>query len=158
MKMTPEMIAKIQNEVFGNKEWPFLSERLRMLYEKALELVSPEEEDAVLAEIKELERSQRRDIVRILNLYENITPENMISDYSKSAYLLAKKHLDSGCSSLLAQYMHKVFFDMIRSPDFNKITESPRYRKIISESLLDYNYAAGKSEIMSFRLGTEASS
>lgn len=154
MEMTQEMIIEIQNEVFGDKEWPYLKERLCMLYKKAMELVAISEEVSVLTEIKELEKLQRRDTVKVLRFYGNITPEDIIGDYSKTAFLLAKKRKEKGCTSLLAEYMRKVFLDIVSSPDFSKVITFPKYKKIISESILDYNYASGGSETMSLRLGT----
>lgn len=154
MEMTNEIIIEIRNEVFGKKEWQFLEKRLRMLYEKALKMVPPNEERTVIAEIKELEIVQRRDTVKVLKFYNDITSGDIIGDYSKTAYLLAKKRKEKGSTSLLADYMKKVFFDMISSSDFSEVTNSSRFSRIISESLLDYNYASGRSDVISFRLKT----
>ena len=49
MEMTPEMIIEIRNEVFGDKEWPFLKERLYALYKKAMELAPSSEKEVILS-------------------------------------------------------------------------------------------------------------
>ena len=157
MEMTPEMIIEIRNEVFGDKEWPFLKERLYALYKKAMELAPSSEKEVILSEIKELEMMQRRDTVKVLCFYDDITLDDIIGDYSKTAFLLAKKHKEKAYTSLLAKYMKKAFIDMIESNDYNKVISSSRNKKIISESLLDFNYASGYSEMMSLRLSAEIS-
>ena len=107
--------------------------------------------------LKELEIQEDifDDIVFIennINFDNNIelTPFYFLKRYSAMAFLLANEHYESGRNFNIAKYLLTVFKEFLDS-DFVGFLHGKRYRKEISDTIVDFKYASG-SFCMSLRL------
>lgn len=107
--------------------------------------------------LKELEIQEDifNDIVFIENNIKfedsfELTPFYFLKRYSAMAFLLAKEHYESGRNFNIVKYLLIIFKEFLDS-DFVEFLHGKRYKKEISDTILDFKYVDGSS-CMSLRL------
>lgn len=130
--------------------------RLNFLYSLMIEEVSdtstPDELEALIDEIISYESSQQYVSIISLDSFQNMSPEIAISVFSSVAFGLAVEHLKGKTHVSVSGFLKESFNALI--DDNAIISESvlSSNRLLISETLLDFNFASGESEMMSLRL------
>lgn len=146
-----EIIQEILSEVFPGENTTLYSPRLEMLYGMVFQMAKPEEYPRLKAEIVECERHYADNTRMEATSYKNMTPEMAMRMFIGLAFVLAKTRWHTGQTLLCAGYLADVFSGLLDS-----ITVSPQLKRIycrgISDALVDYNYASGFSDNISFRL------
>lgn len=89
-------------------------------------------------------------------LLSNVKPKRLVSmleiqHFSKLAFLLAFRSERTGKSILIAEPLQQIFKEIINSK-FISIDTKKKMKMEISDTLLDFNYAAGNHKMASFRL------
>lgn len=126
------------------------AKRLQLLYSVILDEAYENETvydcDGIVAQICSFESSQLCLTEMNLDQYRNITLDIAIDVFSVVAYGLAVEHLKGKNYLGLSEMLSTVYQELISSVEveIDKMT--------VSESLLDFNFASGDSEIMSLRL------
>lgn len=124
------------------------AEQLNMLYGAIYEMGAFQ--PAMFDEIVEIENSRIKKYgASITQLITNA--EMLILEYSKIAFNLATNSLYSNRAFRIAVPLKNVFAELVHSPliDQEKRTS---LKTIISESELDFGYAAGKHNVASLRM------
>lgn len=151
-----EKLKNIINGVLGcksNLDKKLYFNRLCLLYSAILdELCEDESEyniDDIIHQICDFEVCQLYLTEININQYANITEDIALEVFSVAAYSLAVEHLKGNNYFELVDMMLIVFEALVATWNDSK------NKMIISESLLDFMFASGKSEIMSLRLKRE---
>lgn len=152
MDLTHMIMNEIREQAFRVPETPMLEIRFKLLYEKALEKADPSEEQEIVKEIIDFERAERLSTWKVLSYYENVRPADILTNNSKAAFFLANKRYETGIPSALAKYMSAAFSEWTEDEGTKEFLNDIRYRRVLSETILDFNYASGASETMSLRL------
>lgn len=124
------------------------AEQLNMLYGAVYEL------DAFIPimfdEIVEIETARiKSNGVDVIKLINNI--EMLIIEYSKIAFDLGRKSLYENRAFRIASALKVVFSELVGSALIDKDTKL-RLKNIISETELDFGYAAGNHNVASLRM------
>ncbi len=145
-----DLLKKIELEAFEGINSPNIQIRLRSLYEYALQCVEPDKLDVVIADIIEYEKEMSLITLSFLNAYSVLTVKQTLSDFSSVAIHFAQSRGKCGVSHLVASYMLKGFLDFV---DCNEQEiESIDGLDVVSETILDFNYASANSQNLSFRM------
>ncbi len=130
--------------------------RFQFLYSLMLEEVSetstPDALESLVDEITNFETSQQYVTLASLENFQNISPETALSIFSSTAFGLAVEHLKGKPHVSVSGFLKESFNALI---DDNAIISEAilsSNRLLISETLLDFNFANGESEMMSLRL------
>ena len=124
--------------------------RINLLYSAILEEIFADDSDYDAAEIIEqiqlFEQSQLYFTETNLSQYKDITPDVAFDVFSNVAFSLAVERLKGKNYLGLSEMLSTVFQSLINYPD------TAFDRMVQSESLLDFSFASGNSELMSLRL------
>lgn len=124
--------------------------RLNLLYSVILEEVDANRNvydgEGIIEQIKLFELGQLYFTETNLTQYKEITPTVAFEVFSNTAFSLAVEHLKGKNYLGLSEMLSTVFQSLINT------TEIELDKMAISESLLDFNFASGNSEVMSLRL------
>lgn len=124
--------------------------RLQLLYSVILKEIYENETvyecNVIVDQICSFESSQLCLTELNIDQYRNITPDIANNVFSAVAYGLAVEHLKGKNYPGLSEMLSAVYQEMIGS------VEAEIDKMTVSESLLDFNFASGCSEVMSFRL------
>lgn len=149
MKIT---IEDIKNAVFPQETALQLDIRLKLLYDRVLESVTEQDEQALFEEIIELEMSEARRTKRMLRMYDEITPGVILVSFSAVSYYLALQRARTGRISVLADYEADFYQKILSNESMKTETENPEQAMLISETLMDFQYARGATENTSMRI------
>lgn len=130
--------------------------RLNFLYSLMIEEVSetstPDALEALIDEIISYESSQQYVSITSLDNFQNMSPENAISVFSSAAFGLAVEHLKGKPHLSVAGFLKESFEALIEDTSIVSEALLSANRLLVSETLLDLNFANGESEMMSLRL------
>ena len=124
--------------------------RLMLLYSVILAEIDDNESiydaEGIIEQIESFEEGQLYFTETNLSQYKEITPAIAFDVFSNVAFSLAVEHLKGKNHLGLSEMLYTVFQSLINTAgiDFDKMTKS--------ETLLDFSFASGNSEIMSLRL------
>jgi len=124
--------------------------RLMLLYSVMLAEIDDNESiydgEGIIEQIKSFEQGQLYFTETNLSQYKDITPVIAFDVFSNVAFSLAVEHLKGKNYLGLSEMLSTVFQSLINTSkiEFDKMAKS--------ESLLDFNFASGNSEILSLRL------
>ena len=154
-----EMIEKIAYDVLENdydEYHEMYVKRLQFLYtlilEEVKESASNDELEILLEEITDYEKSQKYMVITSLDRYETISAEVALKIYSSTGFGLAIESVKGKDYQMLAGFLRETFYALIEDTDIIGEKLRSTYRILISETLLDFNYASGEFEITSLRL------
>ena len=71
--------------------------------------------------------------------------------YIGIAFAYAKMRFEQNTPILCAKYLREIFSELIKSEHISHSVKE-KYKRQISEALMDFSYASGKTDNMSFRL------
>lgn len=146
-----QMIQEILTEVFPGENTDLYAPRLEMLYGMVLQMAKPEELRQLKIEILTCERYYADNTRLEAAGYKNMTPEMAVKMFIGLAFMLAKTRWHTGQTLLCAGYLGDVFSGLLDSGMVSPQLKQ-NYRRGISDALVDYNFASGFSDDMSFRL------
>ena len=130
--------------------------RLNFLYSLMIEEVSeastPEALEALIDEIISYESSQQYVSLTSLDSFQNMSPEIAISVFSSAAFGLAVEHLKGKPHVSVSGFLKESFNALIDDNAIISEAVLSSHRLLISETLLDFNFANAESEMMSLRL------
>lgn len=160
MEVSVEYILEnISKEVLGER-YDAVKEnymfRLKVLYEliiqEAHESGNREEYSELLLQIIQFEKSGIYGSVLELSKFQNMTIAVVLESISEVAFGLAVGQLMGKSYEQLAGGMSEVFDALLLDGEFATDELKSKYKMLISETILDLQYAAGKSKFMSLRL------
>jgi len=146
-----KIIQEILAEVFPGEETASYAPRMEMLYGMVFDLAKPAEHPRLKGEIVACEHFFARNTRLEAKDHDAMTPEMAVRMFSGIAFRLAEVRFQTGKTQLCAVYLEKVFSGLLDSGLVSKQVQET-CRMDISDALVDYNYAAGFSENLSFRL------
>lgn len=146
-----DKLNEITNRVLRDEpdmDMVLYTNRLQLLYSVILNEIYENETvyncEVIVDQICSFESSQLCLTEMSMDQYRNITPDIANDVFSTVAYGLAVERLKGENYFGLSEMLSTVYQEMIGSVEGDKMT--------VSESLLDFNFASGGSEIMSLRL------
>lgn len=145
-----DLLKKIELEAFEGINSSNIRIRLRSLYEYTLQCVEPDRLDVVIADIIEYEKEMALSTLRLLNAYSALTVKQTLSDFSTAAIHFAQSRGNYGISHPAASYMLKGFIDFVDRNE--QEIEAIDGLGVVSETILDFNYASANSQNLSFRM------
>lgn len=134
--------SEIDRELYKN--------RLMLLYAVILAEIDDRKDvydiEGIINQIESFEEGQLYFTEMNLSQYKEITPAIAFDVFSNTAFSLAVEHLKGKNYLGLSEMLSTVYQSLIDTAgtDFDKMGKS--------ETLLDFNFASGNSEIMSLRL------
>ncbi len=146
-----EIFQEILNEVFPGENTAPYAPRLQMLYGMVFQMAKPEEYPQLKAEIVACERHYADNTRLEAEKYSAMTPEMAVRMFIGLAFVLAKTRHRTGQPLLCAGYLGDVFTGLLNSGMVSAQLKKD-YRRGISDALVDYNYASGFSNNLSFRM------
>lgn len=151
------VINEIINTVFPNEDNTLYGVRFEVLYTVLFETANKAHIEQLKNEIVQCEKIYAEN-TRLEKLsFENVTPDIVLKMYAGIAYTLAILKLETKSNFILAHYLDLIFTEFLNNNYLSKSSEE-QFKFLISEALLDFNYASGNSENMSFRLHNIADS
>lgn len=130
--------------------------RLQFLYSLMLDEVSktstPDALESLVDEITSFEISQQYLTLTSLESFQNISPETALLIFSSTAFSLAVEHLKGKPHVSVAGFLKESFDALIDDNAIISEAVLSSNRLLISETLLDFNFSSGESEMMSLRL------
>lgn len=150
MNQIEDILGQIGEEAFGCIPSEQIMIRLRSLYGYALKCAEPEKLPEVTAEIIGYESENSLSTMLILDEYNLPAPERILSDFSSAAMFFAQSRAESGKTYALAGYMLKGL--MFFADNHEKQIAASGGFGTVSETIVDFNYASGNSDNLSFRL------
>ena len=145
------IISEIINTVFPNEDNTLYRVRFEVLYSVLFETANTAHFEQLKNEIVQCEKIYAEN-TRLEKLsYENVTPDTVLKMYAGIAYALATLRLETKTNFILAHYMDLIFSEFLNNNYLSKSSKE-QFKLLISEALLDFNYASGNSENMSFRI------
>ncbi|MCM1507920.1 MAG: hypothetical protein NC177_12430 [Ruminococcus flavefaciens] len=148
------IINKIIREFFPNCNYELAQMRLIMLYGKAIEKAGSGRLSSLFNEIHEYEKINCRKTIVSLSCRNKITAYDIAADFSNIAFYLAENRYTNGRTSVLAVYLYEVYSEFIKNNDIINFMKNANNLKSISDTIVDFLYAAGKSDMISCRLNT----
>lgn len=157
-----EAIDKILNDI-SHQILPFQNpnhddmykQRLSFLYSIPLSNMLDGKHDEFLSsfidEIKTFEQMELKNTLLFLEDFWQITPEVALQVFSIVSYDLAKWRLHGSLFLHLSYLLEELYLGLISS-DFVSDDDNSNYKMLISETLLDFDFANCKSENTSLRL------
>ena len=150
---TEEYIERLNNDVFHEKKSKNTYKRLELLYKSLFDRVDDSELETIYNEVLICEEEIKKHMGEEMPDFDNPTPRMIFGEYSGLAYTAAILHIETKKVFLFASYQNDILIEMVKSPIFTKVYRNDVVlRIIISETLLDYNYAAGRSNTISTRI------
>lgn len=135
----------------------YYAARMNMLYsavlEEAEESEGREQLEKLMENIREFERSQRASTLFLIDEFEAPNPDLALEAFSSVAYGLAVEHIRGNPYEELAGAMRDVY-EVLISPEEGFIPEDVMHenRRTVSETILDFIFASGKTDVMSMRM------
>lgn len=146
-----EIIQEILVEVFPGENSAPYAPRLEMLYGMVFRMAKPEEFPRLKAEIADCERYYAQNTRLEADKYSAMTPETALRMFIGLAFVLAKTRHRTGQNLLCAGYLGDTFTGLLNSGMVSAQLKQG-YRRGISDALVDYNFASGFSDNLSFRM------
>lgn len=146
-----EIIQEILTEVFPGENTAPYAPRLEMLYGMVFQMAKPEEYPRLKSEIVECERHYADNTRLEAEKYSAMTPEMAVRMFAGLAFVLAKTRYRTGQTLLCAGHLSDIFTGLLNSGMVPRQVEQDNRRRI-SDALVDYNYASGFSDNLSFRM------
>ncbi len=145
-------VKTIINEVYSGDESQGISTRLNILYGVLFDILKQEDKQQVYSEIIAYEKTVSEDLYMYVSEYESLTPDLILSTFSALSFECARMRLNGEKSVKLAEYEQMIYSQLLGVASV--ISEDTRKRKasLISETLMDFAYASGKTDNMSLRL------
>ncbi|MGN0650810.1 MAG: hypothetical protein ACI4KM_10265 [Oscillospiraceae bacterium] len=150
MNTIEDILKQIAEEAFDGISSELIMIRLRSLYGYALKCAEPDKLQKVIADIIGYESENSLSTMLILEAYDSLSVERMLSDFSSAAMYFAKNRADTGTIYSLAGYMLKGFMFFVDNNE--KEIEALGGFGTVSETLLDFNYACAASDNLSLRM------
>lgn len=150
--MSDKFIDKILQTVFPNETSPAYAARLNILYGVLFQTVRSNELESICDEVIEYEKLMAEDIKISIDSFLSPTPENMLQEFSSLAFECALKKYRCGKISRLADYQSEIFSQICSNSEVVSEALRKKYAKVISETALDFRYAAGLTDCTSLRL------
>lgn len=146
----------LKDTAVSSKEEENYSDRIRFFYGLILEELAENELDdehilEVVSEIIAVERYALWFSLRYLNAFQNVDAERILLNFSLLSQNMARFSLQNDCQ-LIAGYLLREYNELIEDTTVIPEAVAKEKRYIISETLLDFNYAIGHNDIMSLRL------
>ncbi len=150
MKTVDEILNQVEAEAFDGITSDSIKIRLRTMYERVLQSAKPEDIDAVVTDIVEYENESSLSTLKKLNKYLNLTVETTLSDYSRASMYFALNRAETGRKHPVAAYLIETFNSFVdeNEQEIKALDEL----LLVSDILLDFNYASGNSDVMSLRV------
>ena len=157
-KELDKIIENLSRQVLSSEHIDYENEyiqRLNFLYYVPLSSLFDEKYDellfAVVEEIKEFEQIELKNTLLFLDDFGKITPEIAVQVFSIVSYDLAKWRLHGKIFLHLSYLLNESYVGLLSS---NVVldADSSKCEMVISETLLDFDFATCKSENTSFRL------
>lgn len=154
--LVDEKINQIMQQILFDEleiDRELYKKRLMLLYSVILAEIDANESiydgEGIIEQIKLFEQGQLYFTETNLSQYKDITPTIAFDVFSNVAFSLAVEHLKGKNYLGLSEMLSTVFQSLINTTEieFDKIAKS--------ESLLDFNFASGNSELLSLRLKTQ---
>lgn len=123
--------------------------RLNFLYGLILE---NRDSDEIIDHMVSFEISQRPLTTLTLGGFGDVTESFALSVFSSAAFGLAVEHIKGNAHTALAARMHEIYEALIEDREVISQAVMEEYSGIVSETLLDFIYAGGNTQIMSLRL------
>lgn len=137
--------------VFPGEDSELYLRRLNLIYRGAWEQASASEHTKFKKEMLECEYHFAENTRLEKIAYKQPTTELLLAMYSGIAYALAKRRLETEEKSLCAKYLGDALEQLLESKNiFNQLDQN--YKMLVSEAFVDFAYAEGNTEMMSFRL------
>lgn len=146
------MAAKIKKKAFPGCQNVLLEKRLYHLYHRVLELIPENRQNTAIKEIIDFEKKHADYTLWDLNRYQNVNERVLLYDFSEISMFLAIQAAKSKKASDLAKGFNVVYHELISTEQTNTVIKESDYYHIVSETILDFNYASGNFDIMSLRL------
>lgn len=150
--MTQNIINMLRERVYGADADEASIKRLTQLYSVLFDSVSLKDIDEVTEEILECEKRIAGNYRDTDANYDEFDLATVIKGYSAVAYTLAGMRYRTGAPILAADYLFLIYEELLGLPGFTDSAERLKLRRLISETLMDFSYASGRTDNMSIRL------
>lgn len=138
-------------EIFSKEDFSRIKPRFEILYRVLFETITQTEQETVRYEVAEFEKECAENTLIESERYQVPSYELVLDMYSELAYNLALKRFKNKNIFVCARYLDEIFSSLLSSGLIpQKLLDEKRV--LISESGIDFQYAAGKTENMSLRL------
>lgn len=124
--------------------------RLQLLYKVLFEIADPGDKETLKREVAFIEGAYVEEMRLGREYYQNVTPLMLLETYSGVAYAMAKTRWETKEHLLCAKYLREIYLEIISNPYFEKLKKGSNAR-MVSDTIMDFAYASGKTENMSFR-------
>jgi hypothetical protein len=114
------------------------------------EIAKPDEKEQLKREIIFCECHYVEDTRARYAEFANVTPQLLLKTYAGVAFQLAMARWESKEPQVSAKYLSMIYSQFMESPHFAQYRKSQV--KLISETTMDFLYASGETDCMSFRL------
>ena len=145
------IIEEIMSEVFPGDYTSAYKARFDLLYELVFEVADPGQHEQLKAEIIACEKDYADNTRQRYAEYANMSAQLIIETYSGVAFWMAEKRYMEKRPFIAARYMKMVFMQLIEDPYMKETVKGSMARKV-SETIMDFNFASGATDNMSFRL------
>lgn len=145
------IIEDITSAVFPEEDAKRYITRFEVLYDVVFQIAEDTHITQLRDEIITCEKTYAKN-----TMLEDITPDKITSvwlleTYSGIAYTLATFKLKNKSDLILARYLNLIYLQLLES-EYLSSDIKLKFKRLISEALLDFNYACGNSENMSLRI------
>lgn len=145
------ILTKVE-ELFVMSDKQLLRNRLELLYGTALKMVTSDDESEIAEEIYSYEKENKRRTIQNLKYYSQFDAANIILDYSYISVYLAQKRYTQKKTSKLAMYLHLSYDELMKDAAVKTEMNKKQNLKVVSNTIIDLAYAAGKTNSISLRL------
>ncbi len=145
-------VNSIINDVYAADKSDELVTRLNILYNVLFEILVEQDAEQVYSEIISFEKKVAEDELRFISNYGRLTPELILSTYSTLSFETALMRRRSGNDIKLAEYEQKIYSQLLDMTQIINEEVKKSKARLISETLMDFAYASGRTDNMSFRL------
>ncbi len=150
-KAMNKYINEILKELFPDEDVQVYAPRYDVLYSLVFENASKNEYALLKREIVKCESDFAENTRLEFKSYHNLTPELVMQMYIGVAFSYAKMRFEQNKPILCATYLREIFSEFIKL-EYVTTNMKEAYKRQISEALMDFSYASGKTDNMSFRL------
>lgn len=144
-------LEEIALEIFLKEDFARIEPRFDILYRVLFETVDQNDLDVVKKEVIECEKDCAENTLLECQHYQVPTYDLVINIYSELAHMLALKRFRENKTFVCAGYLDEIFSALLNSGLISQNLLDKK-RVLISETGLDFQYAAGKTENMSLRI------
>lgn len=144
-------IDEILKKLYPNEDTKIYEPRFNILYGMVFELAHPSEYSTIKKEIELCESEIIKNTHLERDTYEKISPVMLLQMYFEVSFIFAQLRVEKKTSIVCAKYLEQIFSEFLET-DFISKERRKLCRRNISEALLDFAYASGGTDNMSFRL------